>query len=67
MQLHFGKKEFGFFPQTFILPFDMKLLKRAWEEGGSKQKWIIKPVSGHIGVLIYDIFSGENLASCSVG
>jgi tubulin polyglutamylase TTLL4 len=45
MQLHFGKKEFGFFPQTYCLPYDNKLLKRAWEDGGSKQKWIIKPVS----------------------
>ena len=45
MQVHFGKKEFGFFPQTFVLPFDLKQLKRAWEDGGNKQKWIIKPVS----------------------
>ncbi|XP_070565987.1 tubulin monoglutamylase TTLL4-like [Ptychodera flava] len=45
MQLHFGKKDFGFFPQTFVLPYDTKLLKRAWEDGGPKQKWILKPVS----------------------
>ena len=45
MQVHFGKKEFGFFPQTYCLPYDSKLLKRAWEDGGTKQKWIIKPVS----------------------
>lgn len=45
MQLHHGKKEYNFFPQTFVLPFDMKLLKRAWEDGSSKQKWILKPVS----------------------
>ena len=45
MQVHFGKKEFGFFPQTYVLPVDMKLLKRAFEDGGTKQKWIIKPVS----------------------
>ena len=44
MQVHFGKKEFGFFPQTYCLPYDSKLLKRAWEDGGTKQKWIIKPV-----------------------
>lgn len=44
MQVHFGKKEFGFFPQTFVLPADSKQLKRAWEDGGNKQKWIIKPV-----------------------
>ena len=45
MQVQFGKKEYGFFPQTFVLPFDLKQLKRAWEDGGNKQKWIIKPVS----------------------
>ena len=45
LQVHYGKREFGFFPQTFVLPFDLKQLKRVWEDGGSKQKWIIKPVS----------------------
>ena len=45
MQVHFGKKEFSFFPQTFVLPQDMKQFKRVWEDGGNKQKWIIKPVS----------------------
>jgi hypothetical protein len=44
LQVQNGKKEFGFFPQTFVLPSDMKLLKRAWEDGGTKQKWIVKPV-----------------------
>ncbi|KAH9524644.1 Tubulin polyglutamylase ttll4 [Bulinus truncatus] len=43
MQAHFGKKEFSFFPQTFILPSDTKLLKRMWDEGNGKQKWIVKP------------------------
>ena len=45
MQVHFGKKDYGFVPQTYCLPFDMKLLKRAWEDSNSKQKWILKPVS----------------------
>ena len=44
MQVHHGKREFNFFPHTFVLPADLKLLKRAWEDGNSKQKWIIKPV-----------------------
>ncbi|XP_057191788.1 tubulin polyglutamylase TTLL4 isoform X1 [Triplophysa rosa] len=43
MQARFGKKEFGFFPRSFILPQDIKLLRKAWEDGGSKQKWIVKP------------------------
>lgn len=44
MQVRFGKQEFSFFPRTFVLPQDMKLLRKAWEDGGSRQKWIIKPV-----------------------
>lgn len=44
MQLRFGKQEFSFFPRTFILPQDIKLLRKAWEDGSSRQKWIIKPV-----------------------
>ncbi|KAI1899107.1 hypothetical protein AGOR_G00058080 [Albula goreensis] len=43
MQALYGKREFSFFPQSFVLPQDMKLLRRAWEEGGSRIKWIIKP------------------------
>lgn len=48
MQSRFGKKEFSFFPQSFILPQDAKLLRKAWESS-SRQKWIVKPVSGHSG------------------
>lgn len=44
MQTRCGKKEFNFFPQSFILPQDIKLLRKAWEEGASRQKWIVKPV-----------------------
>ncbi|XP_062598773.1 tubulin monoglutamylase TTLL4-like [Saccostrea cucullata] len=50
LQVQNGKKEFGFFPQTFILPSDMKLLKRAWEDGGTKQKWIVKPPASARGI-----------------
>lgn len=45
MQVRFGKQEFSFFPRTFVLPQDIKLLRKAWEDGGSRQKWIVKPVS----------------------
>lgn len=44
MQMRFGKKEFNFLPQSFILPQDVKLLRKAWEDCGSRQKWIVKPV-----------------------
>ncbi|XP_044294057.1 tubulin polyglutamylase TTLL4 isoform X3 [Varanus komodoensis] len=47
MQQRFGKKEFNFLPQSFILPQDIKLLKKAWEDCGSRQKWIVKPVGAH--------------------
>ena len=45
LQLQFGRRDFGFFPQTFVLPADLKLLRRAWEDGGNRLKWIIKPVT----------------------
>uniref|UniRef100_A0A3Q4HGV5 Tubulin tyrosine ligase-like family, member 4 n=1 Tax=Neolamprologus brichardi TaxID=32507 RepID=A0A3Q4HGV5_NEOBR len=50
MQVRFGKQEFSFFPQTFVLPQDIKLLRKAWEEGGAKQKWIIKPPASARGI-----------------
>ncbi|CAJ1079024.1 tubulin polyglutamylase TTLL4 isoform X1 [Xyrichtys novacula] len=50
MQLRFGKQEFSFFPRTFILPQDIKLLRKAWEDGGSRQKWIIKPPASARGI-----------------
>ncbi|XP_031729863.1 tubulin monoglutamylase TTLL4 [Anarrhichthys ocellatus] len=50
MQVRFGKQEFSFFPRTFVLPQDMKLLRKAWEDGGSRQKWIIKPPASARGI-----------------
>ncbi|XP_072541768.1 tubulin monoglutamylase TTLL4 [Salminus brasiliensis] len=50
MQARFGKREFGFFPRSFVLPQDMKLLRKAWEDGGSRQKWIIKPPASARGI-----------------
>lgn len=50
MQVRYGKQEFGFFPRTFILPQDIKLLRKAWEDGGSRQKWIIKPPASARGI-----------------
>ena len=44
MRARFGKQEFSFFPRSFILPQDIRLLRRAWEDAGARQKWIIKPV-----------------------
>uniref|UniRef100_A0AAQ6ICX2 Tubulin tyrosine ligase-like family, member 4 n=1 Tax=Anabas testudineus TaxID=64144 RepID=A0AAQ6ICX2_ANATE len=50
MQVSFGKREFNFFPRTFVLPHDIKLLRKAWEDGGSRQKWIIKPPASARGI-----------------
>ncbi|XP_078142272.1 tubulin monoglutamylase TTLL4 [Centroberyx gerrardi] len=50
MQARFGKREFSFFPRSFILPQDIKPLRKAWEDGGSRQKWIIKPPASARGI-----------------
>ncbi|XP_069388592.1 tubulin monoglutamylase TTLL4 isoform X2 [Paralichthys olivaceus] len=50
MKARFGKQEFSFFPRTFILPQDIKLLRKAWEDGVSRQKWIIKPPASARGI-----------------
>jgi len=50
MQHRFGKKEFGFMPQTYILPWDRKLLKNAWDDTHGKQKFILKPPAAARGI-----------------
>ncbi|XP_033984616.1 tubulin polyglutamylase TTLL4 isoform X1 [Trematomus bernacchii] len=50
MQVRFGKQEFSFFPRTFVLPQDIKMLRKAWEDGGPRQKWIIKPPASARGI-----------------
>lgn len=61
MQARCGKKEFNFFPQSFILPQDIKLLRKAWEEGGSRQKWIVKPPASARGIGIQVIHKWSQL------
>ncbi|XP_018091201.1 tubulin polyglutamylase TTLL4 isoform X2 [Xenopus laevis] len=61
MQTHYGKKEFSFFPQSFVLPQDIKLLKKAWEEGGNRQKWIVKPPASARGMGIQVIHKWSQL------
>ncbi|RZC39534.1 tubulin polyglutamylase TTLL4-like, partial [Asbolus verrucosus] len=48
----FGHKEFGFIPQTFILPQELKILKHNWEykNGNGSDAWIIKPPASARGV-----------------
>lgn len=39
-----GKKEFGFMPKTYIIPQDLKALRKAWPKYSQRNfKWIIKP------------------------
>ncbi|XP_073824894.1 tubulin tyrosine ligase-like 4A isoform X2 [Musca autumnalis] len=39
-----GKKEFGFMPKTYIIPNDLKQLRKSWPKYSQKNvKWIIKP------------------------
>ncbi|XP_042899981.1 tubulin monoglutamylase TTLL4 [Parasteatoda tepidariorum] len=42
MQKKYGKEVFGFFPDTYVLPADMKVLKKTWEEDPDRC-WIKKP------------------------
>lgn len=44
MQARFSRAAFDFLPETFCLPGDIHLLKRAWDSAGSRGKWILKPV-----------------------
>ncbi|XP_074949285.1 tubulin monoglutamylase TTLL4 [Phalacrocorax aristotelis] len=61
MQARCGRKEFNFFPQSFILPQDIKLLRKAWEEGASRQKWIVKPPASARGIGIQVIHKWSQL------
>lgn len=39
-----GQKEFGFMPRTFVIPNDLKQLRRMWPHYNQRNvKWIIKP------------------------
>ncbi|KAG8547187.1 hypothetical protein GDO81_028888 [Engystomops pustulosus] len=61
MQARHGRKEFNFFPQSFVLPQDFKLLKKAWEEGRGRQKWIVKPPASARGMGIQVIHKWSQL------
>ena len=35
---------FGFLPQTYILPYDLRLLRKVWSRNTQNVPWIVKPV-----------------------
>ncbi|CAI8033081.1 Tubulin polyglutamylase TTLL4 [Geodia barretti] len=52
LQSRVGRKNLDFVPLTFVLPHDLRLLKREWEtkESSSRQKWILKPPAAARGI-----------------
>ncbi|KRT81953.1 hypothetical protein AMK59_5588 [Oryctes borbonicus] len=52
LMMKFGQKEFGFMPQTYVLPQDLKLLKQCWvnKNGSGDEIFIIKPPASARGV-----------------
>ncbi len=44
-QAVYGKAEYNFIPQTFVLPADYNILKNEMETADKNVKWILKPVS----------------------
>ncbi|CAH8518270.1 unnamed protein product [Schistosoma mattheei] len=50
MQLKHGKEHFNFMPQTYCLPGDLDELKKAWDEEGENQRWIMKPPASARGI-----------------
>lgn len=46
MQAVHSRRDFDFVPQTFVLPADLLLFKRVFDEitDPKESKWIIKPV-----------------------
>lgn len=45
-----GRKHFDFVPETYCLPNDLPLLKRAWDTAKPKTKWILKPNASARGI-----------------
>ncbi|KAG7463983.1 hypothetical protein MATL_G00182420 [Megalops atlanticus] len=50
MQARFGKKEFNFFPRSFVLPHDVRQLREAWDKGRGRRRWIVKPPASARGI-----------------
>eukprot|EP00039_Didymoeca_costata_P006946 m.94882 g.94882 ORF g.94882 m.94882 type:complete len:1032 (+) comp13464_c2_seq1:103-3198(+) len=50
MQAIYGKSAFNYFPECYLLGRDRARLKQAWDRGGGKLKWILKPNASARGI-----------------
>ncbi|GIY57430.1 tubulin polyglutamylase TTLL4 [Caerostris darwini] len=55
MASKYGTKAFDFFPETYILPADLKILKDAWGNDTDKS-WIVKPCASARGTGVKVIY-----------
>ncbi|KAK2711574.1 tubulin monoglutamylase TTLL4-like isoform X2 [Artemia franciscana] len=63
LEVKFGVNEFGFLPQTYVLPYDLKSLRKAWKKTSSDVPWIIKPPASARGQGIKVIHRWDQLSS----
>ncbi|EFX87889.1 hypothetical protein DAPPUDRAFT_311295 [Daphnia pulex] len=61
MVAKFGNDEFGFLPQTFVLPHDLRLLRKQWTRTTTDVPWIIKPPASARGTGIQVIHEWSQL------
>ncbi|GFQ69556.1 tubulin polyglutamylase TTLL4 [Trichonephila clavata] len=55
MFIRHGPEAFNFFPETYILPADLKLLKETWDKDADKC-WIVKPCASARGTGVKVIY-----------
>uniref|UniRef100_A0A0P6GEY3 Tubulin polyglutamylase TTLL4 n=1 Tax=Daphnia magna TaxID=35525 RepID=A0A0P6GEY3_9CRUS len=61
MVAKYGNEEFGFLPQTFVLPHDLRLLRKHWSRRTTDVPWIIKPPASARGTGIQVIHEWNQL------
>ncbi|KAI9562890.1 hypothetical protein GHT06_010346 [Daphnia sinensis] len=61
MVAKYGNDEFGFLPQTFVLPHDLRLLRKHWSRRTTDVPWIIKPPASARGTGIQVIHEWNQL------
>jgi len=61
MVAKYGGEEFEFLPQTYILPYDLRLLRKAWSRNTLDVPWIVKPPASARGTGIQVIHQWNQL------